>query len=266
MKIPREYGAWAMVLGPFVLGVAVAGRVHWANPLLLMAISALFVAKYPLAVLWQARGAADRRSPALAAPLLWLGGCAVAAIGAGLPLVLLAGYWWLAFVGALAALLLVTQVYLEGLRQKRALASELLAVAGGALAAPSAYLVTGGGNTGVALGLWLLAFLYWGNSIFYVRMKVQERLLPAGMRTWAERWKLGRGAMLYLTAALILTGVAGWTGYTSPLAIIAFVPTLLRLGRDMLSPSPERNIRRLGRRMIGYTVAFVALAAIAYHL
>lgn len=255
-----------MVLGPFALGLAVAGRVHWAVPLLLVAMAALFVAKYPLAALWRAREARGEHAATMASPLLWLVGCIAAALAAGLPLVLLAGCWWLVAVGVLAVPLLGAQVYLEGLRRKRALTSELLAVAGGALAAPSAYLASGGGKVEIALGLWLLAFLYWGNSIFYVRMKVRERLLPVGIQTWAVRWALGRGPLLHLAAAIVVTAAAGQAGYMSPLIPVAFLPTVYRIGKDMVTPTPERDIRRLGRRMLGYTVAFVVLAAIAYHL
>ncbi|MBI4299863.1 MAG: YwiC-like family protein, partial [Chloroflexi bacterium] len=46
--IPKEHGAWAMLLVPFVIGAAVAGRWDLKVTLLLVSVLCLYVARNPL--------------------------------------------------------------------------------------------------------------------------------------------------------------------------------------------------------------------------
>src|SRR5262245_28970040 len=55
LKLPKEHGAWAMLYVPFVLGVAVAGRVNWPVLLLLLSATAVFISRESLLVYWRAR-------------------------------------------------------------------------------------------------------------------------------------------------------------------------------------------------------------------
>ena len=55
LRLPKEHGAWAMLYVPFVLGVTVAWQLSWAVLLLLLATSALFIARESLLVWWRAQ-------------------------------------------------------------------------------------------------------------------------------------------------------------------------------------------------------------------
>jgi hypothetical protein len=55
LKLPKEHGAWAMLYVPFVLGMAVAGRVSWEVLLLLLSTTAIFISRESLLLWWRAR-------------------------------------------------------------------------------------------------------------------------------------------------------------------------------------------------------------------
>jgi hypothetical protein len=55
LNLPRENGDWVMLYAPFVLGVAVAGRVNLPTLLLLLSTTAAFISRESLLVYWRAR-------------------------------------------------------------------------------------------------------------------------------------------------------------------------------------------------------------------
>ncbi len=69
--IPAEHGAWAMLLGPFVVGVGVAWRLNLAVVWALLGMLLLFLARQPMIILIKAL--TGRRSRSDAAPAAgWL--------------------------------------------------------------------------------------------------------------------------------------------------------------------------------------------------
>src|SRR3990170_2794312 len=119
--LPKEHGAWAMLLVPFVIGFAAGGG--WGTPvfLLLGIILSFFVARYPL-VLW-ARTRFQRFPDRGLRTLI-----ASAAHGTMLGGLLLVRHelWLMVPLGGIAAVLLVVHLWLVKLRKERTEASEFL--------------------------------------------------------------------------------------------------------------------------------------------
>ena len=108
---------------------------------------------------------------------------AIAAIAAAM-VVLVYGYWLLVPLAALALVPLGGNLYLATRREEMTAGGELLGIAGLALGAPVMYYVAAGAPGVQMLGLWLLSFLYFGGSVFYVKMKVRihtRQAPPAGL-------------------------------------------------------------------------------------
>jgi YwiC-like protein len=95
LKLPKEHGAWVMLYVPFVLGVAVAGRVNWPVLLLLLSATAAFISRESLLVYWRAR--ARGREAAEAGRMLLLYLALAAAFGS--PLVIAFKLFWLIPMG-----------------------------------------------------------------------------------------------------------------------------------------------------------------------
>jgi len=105
LRLPREHGAWAMFYVPFVLGVLVAGRVSPPVLLLLVATSALFIARESLLVWWRAHSRGRQTQASGQAGRLLLIYFAIAALS-GAPLVLFYKLYWLAPLALIGCALL----------------------------------------------------------------------------------------------------------------------------------------------------------------
>ena len=104
LKLPKEHGAWVMLYVPFVLGVAVAGRVNWPVLLLLLSTTVAFISRESLLVYLRARARGCEAAEAGRMLLLYL----ALAAAFGSPLVVAFKLFWLIPVGlAGAALLLI---------------------------------------------------------------------------------------------------------------------------------------------------------------
>src|SRR3990172_6015213 len=89
--LPREHGAWAMLLIPLVVGLAVAGNWGWEGPLFLGACLALYAARQPITML--ARGSSDTTASQRGTALTWLAVYLVLALAFGVPLLIPLGRW-----------------------------------------------------------------------------------------------------------------------------------------------------------------------------
>lgn len=259
--LPREHGAWAMLLIPLVTGLVVAR--HWGleGPLFLGACLALYIARQPVTML-----AKILKEPASQAParlLAWLGIYLLAGLGFGAPLLFTYGRWLLLPWAALFAAFTVLHIYLRKHKLDRTPAGELTTIAGLALTAPGAYYVAGGLEL-QALHLWVLTTLYSGASVFYVRMKMRQRALRRPAASFGERLSLGRTSLIYVVAlAAVLLSLITFAGAPVLLAI-AFLPLVIKIFHAILAGGPDVNIRTIGWTEVAHSVGFTLLLVGAY--
>ena len=263
--LPREHGAWAMLIMPWVVGVGVAGRVVPEALLFLLAAVCCFGARYPLGILAKERSAkGGRAGRTRSEPLFWLAGYGALAGLCGAALLFGYGRWGLLPLGLAALPLLALQPALRRHRLDRTVVGELLAFAGLALTGPGAYYVSTGRPDATAGLVWLLTFLYAGASVFYVKLRVKQRMLRAAAFGLGQRWLLGRDMALYQAILLATVALLAITRQVPWLAPAAFAPLSYKVVRDIWRVAPELNLRRLGLVEIGHSVAFVVLLIAAY--
>lgn len=250
--IPREHGAWAMMLVPFAAGVAVAREFNVAVPLFLVACIALFMARYPLGLLWKNIGKRQDsgRFKQTAWAALYLG-IALGSLGL---LFLLTGRLFLITLAAPVVLLLSVHLYLQRIRLGRSVGGQLVGIAALSWVAPMSYYVASGRFDSIAIVLWALTFLYSGASVFYVKMKVRQRTANAD-----NRWQQARGLVLYL--GLVSICLAGLVAVQAapPLAAIAFVPLFYKSGSAAVFPRAAKSIKQIGFAELGHAILFVLL-------
>ena len=90
--LPKEHGAWAMLIVPLLLGLIVAPAWHWRALVLLVAAFGFFLVHYPLATLVKIRRRATANRAYLWRRAAIYGGITVLSGGW---LVLVQGLWWL---------------------------------------------------------------------------------------------------------------------------------------------------------------------------
>src|SRR5262245_59185913 len=152
LKLPKEHGAWAMLYVPFVLGVAVAGRLNWPVLLLLLSTTALFISRESL-LAWRRARARGRDNPETGRMLaLYL----ALAVAFGAPLILAFKLFWLIPLGLIGAALLLINSEQAARLEERTMSGEVMAICGLTLTAPAAYYAASGRWEKTAFWLWLL--------------------------------------------------------------------------------------------------------------
>ena len=284
LLLPREHGAWGLLLVPMVTGAGVAFRqtvdiVPFA--LLLIAALALFWLRTPLESLlgtsaMRAQTADERRAvaiviaglAALAAltlgallgagqnPLLWLIGAAAGA----------------AFAGQAVLKLMWRQpprLSREGEAQRPQskqsvhrlrMLSEIVGTIGLTASAPAAYYVITGKFGATAWILWVANLIFAGDQIHYVQLRIHTARIE-GFRAKLKRgWTFAAG-QLAMTVALT---IACLLGLIPAIASIAFSPLLFRGWYYFIQEPRPLVVRKLGWNELTHAVAFCVLFIAAF--
>jgi hypothetical protein len=285
--LPREHGAWGLLLVPMVTGAGVAFREsnHIAPAfLLLVAALALFWLRTPVesllgtsAIRVQTENERHVVGTAIAGlviiatlslgtllwawqnPLLWLIGAAAGAAFAGQALLKLMWRQPLRLSGQGEA----RRPLSKPLAQRLRMLSEIVGTIGLTASAPAAYYVVTGKFGATAWVLWAANLIFAGNQIHYVQLRIHNA------RTEGLRAKLGRGwafAAGQVVMTVILT-VACLSGLLPRVASIAFAPLLFRGWFYFIQKPGPLMVRRLGwnelTQAVAFCIVFIAVFALA---
>jgi hypothetical protein len=256
LKLPKEHGAWVMLYVPFVLGVAVAGRVNWPVFLLLFSATAVFISRESLLVYWRAR--AREREAAEAGRTLLLYLALAAAFGS--PLIFAFNLFWLIPLGLVGATLLLINGNQAARMEERGTAGEIMAIVGLTMTAPAAYYAASGRWEMATFRLWLLSALYMASSVFYIKLRVY-RLNP---RKQAEQRQAWRSCAFYHSFLIVALPALIFGGGLRLFAFIAFAPALVRTFWGMFAPKSRVNLMRAGILEIVYSLVFLICAALGF--
>jgi hypothetical protein len=223
--LPREHGAWGILLIPFATAVGVSGVFDLKVALLLASVLSFYLA----------------RTSYLKSNVKWTTILLAGSTACTAPLLVVWHLWWLAAFGAIAAPLAFRKT-------ERSVMMQLLAVCGLTLTAPAAWYTATVRLDISALLLWLFNALYFAGGVFYVKMHIATAI---------ERKPAGRlPVVLYYGA---LTGVLGWW----PVGL-AFVPVILRAFVGAARVSPFLRIKRLGWTEVAYSLAFAVMVILLF--
>jgi YwiC-like protein len=266
LTFPREHGAWGIVLVPLTTGAAV-GYLSPASifPLILFTVAALalFCLRTPLEI-WLAASPLRPQSPTERRAVLSSAVVFAAVAGIALAVLLwLERSWDLLILGAAVAAIFFSQAILKRLGRQTRMSAQLAGSLGLASTAAAAYYVVTGKLDSTALILWGLNWLFAANQIHFVRLRIHAA------RTTTRGEKLARGHVFLCGELLTLLILAlGWRrGYLPGLAILAFVPILLRGVFWLLSSRTDPlEVRRLGMSELTHAIAFGALLILGFRL
>ncbi len=259
--LPREHGAWAMLLIPLVVGLAVAGRWGLEGPLFLGTCLALYVARQPITML--VKGLKEPDSNPGKRPAVWLTVYLILALAFGVPLLYPYGRWLLLPWAAVFAAFTASHFYLRRQHLDRTPAGELITIAGLALTAPGAYYVAAGLDA-AAIYLWVLSTLYSGASVFFVRMKMKHRALRRPAASIGERLSLGRANIIYLSFLVLVVVLLTVTRQVPALVPLAFTPLVVKAALGVARGGPQVNIKRVGWTEVVHSISFTILLIAAF--
>ncbi len=263
LLVPREHGAWGMLLVPLATGAAVGlMRGGQAGRLMVFtaAAMALFWLRTPLES-WlgrtplRAQTAAERR--AVLVLVLFLSALAMVLLAAlfqgGRNLSLLP-------LGVVAALAFVVQGVLKKLGRRLRMAAQVVGALGLTATAPAAYCAVTGRFDLTAAALWLANWLFAGDQIHFVQLRIHA----ARTQGTGERLRRGRiflSGQIGLAVTLI---VAARLGFLSWLTLLAFLPVFIRGLAWFLRAAQPLAVRRLGWSELAQSVAFGVLLVAAF--
>ena len=229
MNLPREHGAWGILLIPFATAAGIAGVFNVAVALLLASVLCFYLA----------------RTPFLKGDYWWMIGLLAGSLVAALTVVFVWHRWWLVAFGAGVA-----PVALR--RNSRGFAMQLTAVAGLTLTAPVAWYGATGSLGWPAWRLWLLNTLYFAGRVLYVKMHI-----VATRHRNASRLRLGAPTLAYHG---VLAGVAAfWWPFG-----LAFVLDVIHAFVGVTRLTPVLRIKPLAWIEVAASVVFgMSLVAVA---
>ncbi len=265
MVVPREHGAWGMLLVPLAVGavVAIGPNAHYRSlGLLVVAALALFWARTPLEA-WLGTTpikahSTEERSKVLGVALLMgvVGAVAVARL-------LSAGYGQgLLLIGTISALAFLLQAVVKTLGRSGRMPAQVIGAIGLTATAAAAYYVTSGRLDRVGFLLWAANWLFAGNQVHFVQIRIRG----SRAESIAEKARLAygflAGQVLLLAAILVGTGTGLFPKYT----VIAFVPAIVRgLGWYVCGRKPL-DVHKLGFSELRQALLFGALLCLAFLL
>jgi hypothetical protein len=230
---------------------------------LLLAALGFFLVRHPLAMLVKTR----KRAMADKASLWWWVAIygSITTFSSGW-LILAQGLWGLAIMGLVGGMLLLFNLWLVSRRQEMSVAGELAGIGGLALGAPMGYYVASNQFDGTAAALWLINALYFGGTVFYVKLKVrQQPRLPIPNRL-SERLIKAKACLAYQTVALTLIILLATFRQAPLLTPLALVPATLKMlyGAGRWQDKKSLNMVRLGVAEIFHAVIFAGLVVVVF--
>jgi hypothetical protein len=256
--LPKEHGSWAMLAVPLVIGAIVAPIWRWSALLAMIAVLGLFLARYPIETLIKTK---KRNSMLIAWSIIYL---ALSSLSAAW-LIIIDRLIWLSPIGLLGAALMLFHFRMAARRQEMSALGELSGIGGLAFGAPIVYYAASGYLDGNALALWLINLLYFGGSVFYIKLKVrQQPRLPVPDRI-GERVIQAKACLTYQAATLTIVAALVILQSQSVLILIAFLPMTIKVlyGAYRWQDKRSLSLPRLGLIELFHSALFAALVIVA---
>ncbi|MBI3694894.1 MAG: YwiC-like family protein [Acidobacteria bacterium] len=257
MLFPREHGAWAMLLMPFVSAAILARNWSWDTVPALLAALAVFILREPLVTLLRQHYVWTQPRPEtiLARRTVWTAGSVLVLVGVWLAARLPAG--WVLLLGGLAVVLAGVSVYGTLRNRQRSILLQVFAAVGLSSSALLAYLAAGRTPDVAVLLLWAAHVVQSAGSLLMVHARLEARRGGGAKKALALTGQLGQATVVvaFWMAGRLLLAVA----LALPLAV--HLADLARLDRPQFLRLP---LERVGVRelALGLTFSVLTLAAL----
>ena len=258
LMLPREHGAWGMLLLPFLSALLLARKLSWEVVPAAVASVGVFVIREPLVVLWRQARVWKQQRPETAQARRSLACYLLAIAVCGVGLLVKLPSWPLLAMGGAAAALTALSAYLTVQNRQRSLMLQLASAAGLTGSALLAWLAAGAGWESKIWWLWGAQAAHSTAALLAVHARLEARIAArTASQAGGSKW---RAALAQGVLATVAIGCAsrGRPGLAVALAFSAAVHTfdLMRLpNREFL----QIPVRRVGLRELALSIAFSGL-------
>ena len=258
--LPREHGAWGIVLIPFFTAIATAREAGPAVWLALLSVLLVFVARYPLELLLLPLAAKRAGHPPRAALWRAFAWYTVAALVAGMTLVVVWKLYVLLLLGLFGGFVFALRIWF-GLRgEERSLVAEVIGSAGLTMTALVGWVAATGSVDATGLAIWVLNCAFYCSGSLYVKAKIRARQLGQKTAGYNEV-SCALVLQLLLFAFVAALGAFDWV---SPLMVVPFALAALRAAWGLYAEEGPFALRRLGWSEVGLSVVFAIFLTAAF--
>ncbi len=261
--LPREHGAWGLLLVPMVTGAGLAFRESnhvFPVILLLVATLALFWLRTPVeSLLGTAAMRAQTREECRTVGMVIAGLSAIATLAIGTLLWAWQNpYLWL--IGIAAGAAFFGQALLKQLGRRTRMFSEIVGTIGLTASGPAAYYVITGKFGATAWMIWMANLIFAGDQIHYVQLRIHSARVEGFPAKLRRGWAFAAGQV----AMTVVLTIACLSGFIPAIASIAFSPLLFRGWFYFVQPPAPLVVRKLGWNELSHAVAFCVLFITAF--
>lgn len=265
--VPREHGAWAMLVVPYIVGASIAGGITRDVIAGMAGVLMLFFSRASLALLVKHRSVDGSFGPDSISLWLNFGFFAAAGSSVFLYLMIAGAIWQFGLVAAAGVGFFLAHEWLVWRRRERSVAAELVGVTLLTLTAPVAVYLSGCDSCDrLAATLWLLNAMYFGASVFYVKMRLRtsaRRRRPASL---SDRMTAARGSIVYMAVVIFALVVMSATD-TIPLgAAAAFAPMFFYQAWGVTHGTGSMTLKAEGVAQTVLSLAYALLLIGAYRM
>lgn len=265
LVVPREHGAWGILLVPLVIGACLGLRTGQGLSdivLLLTAAISVFWLRTPIESLLgssplRAVTRKEKRTSAEAAVIVSLIG-----IAAGIGLLHGGRNLGLLFIACIAGTAFATQSAVKLFGRRMRMPAQIIGSIGLTATSAAAYYVVTGQLDSIAVSIWLACWLFSGDQIHYVQL----RLHSARATTFEEKMSRGRRFFVGQVVLMGAVGTACYYGWLPPLAVLAFVPVVVRGAMWFLKKPEKLDLPWLGITELLHSITFGMLLITSFYL
>jgi len=257
--VPKQHGAWTVLIASFIIGSSVGARFSLEVILLLVSVVAAFLGRGALGMCLSL-SPAERRTQGLSAWIMLYSGIFLLS---GAWLVLWYKLWLLGLLGIAGMGLAAFSLSLEKGKKDATLYGQIMNILGLSLIAPAAQYCASGSHSLKTLGVWLICIFFFLGSVFHVRFLLRRRLEAGG--EFVERLAAGSVSIAFHLSALLAVMVLSKLKVIPLFAPLAFVPVTLKA----LWPIIRRNrnplpVKLIGRLELIHTLVFLVITVVVF--
>jgi hypothetical protein len=259
--LPREHGAWAMLLLPYLCGLVLVGRWHWSVVPATAALLSVFLIRQPLVVLGRQHWVWTQTRPESAVAKRWLGALLLVLL---LTATALAGRWGWPLLGLFAAgafALTCLAVWMTLRNRQRSVWLQAISAAGLTASALAASVSATGELRPWSWWLWGLSAAHSTAAVLVVHHRLELRIALKSATAEAPRFRRAAFAAQFvlLAAGLVLLGAKPWL---APALMISALAHLWDLAAIRSAQGLQTPLRIVGLRALALHVVFSALVTV----
>jgi hypothetical protein len=261
--VPREHGAWGLLLVPLFTGLfAGFAPEHRVWPLFLFTLAtlALFALRTPVESLLGTSTISARTSNERWTALTASACFALLAVLCLSALMWRRHYSSLLVIGAASTCAFFMQAVLRRLGRRTRMISQIVGAIALTSTAPAADYVGTGRLDERAFALWIANWMFAWNQIHFVQLRIHA----ARATKFREKLEGGQSFLVTQTLLLILLASASFWRVLPPLSLGAFGPAFLRGSAWFFRKTEPLDVRRLGWSEMKQGIAFGVLLAITF--